>query len=288
MNYLHNNKCILCGSQQFEHVHKGVRGAADINVVKCQHCGLTQLDRFIGDLNKFYEESNMRPVEKTIQEIRNATYNDDYRRYIFVKNMIENKSLLDFGAGAGGFLSLTKNTAKYICGIELEKPMRKQIKEEDGTDCFTNIKEIEGKKFDIITMFHVLEHLPNPVETLQSLAKQLSDEGRIIIEVPNADDALLSLYNSQAFADFTYWMCHLYYYNNNSLSNIIKKSRLKVQFIEQIQRYPLANHLFWLSKSKPGGHQHWPSLCDMDLDRNYGKKLASLGIADTIIAIISK
>ena len=291
MKYIENNKCFLCGETSFNMIHKGVRGSNEINVIKCTHCGLVQLDKFIADLNAFYEESNMRPVSKTIKEIRNAAFDDDYRRFKFTRNMIENKSVLDFGAGGGGYACIANKTAESVFAIELEKNMQEAIKS-DGIPCFSSVDELikshPQKRFDCITMFHVLEHLQNPITVLKNLSDLLTENGRIIVEVPNADDALLSLYECEAFANFTYWMCHLYLYTNNTLSLLIEKAGLKLQVLEQIQRYPLANHLHWLSMKRPGGHQKWTSLCDVILDKNYGDKLARLGIADTIMVIIEK
>jgi len=291
MSFIANTKCFLCGSNHFSCIHKGVRGSKDINVIRCESCGLVQLDKFIDDIEKFYEESNMRPVQKTLNEIRATAYRDDYRRYLFTKSMIENRSVLDFGAGAGGFIKLCKECVKDICGIELEKIMQDAIIKE-GVPCFSGVKDLKQKmpekRFNIITLFHVLEHLQNPIRVLRLLADLLDNNGKIIIEVPNADDALLSTFKNDSFADFTYWMCHLYLYSNQTLKALIEKAGLKVKFIQQIQRYPLANHLYWLSHNKPGGHQEWGMLTDYELDKAYEDKIAKLGIADTIIAVVEK
>ena len=291
MSFIKNDKCYLCGANRFSIIHEGVRGSKDINVVKCKTCGLVQLDKFIDDIEKFYEESNMRPMQKSLKEIRTTAYQDDYRRYIFMRNMMENKSILDFGAGAGGFIKLCKECAKEIYGIELEKMMQDVIINE-GVPCFSTASELKQnlpeKRFDIITLFHVLEHLQKPVEILQSLAELLNDNGKMIIEVPNADDALLSIYRCNSFANFTYWMCHLYLYSNQTLKALIEKAGLKISFIQQIQRYPLSNHLYWLSNKKPGGHSVWGMLSDDNLDKAYGDKLAKLGIADTIVTVVEK
>lgn len=64
--------------------------------------------------------------------------------------------------------------------------------------------------FDVITMFHVFEHLKNPGKWLDEIARALKPRGILFIEVPNANDVLLSFYESEAFADFTYWSAHLY------------------------------------------------------------------------------
>lgn len=109
------------------------------------------------------------------------------------------------------------------------------------------------EKFDIITSFHVLEHLADPIGYLMDIKKHLKDDGEIILETPNADNALLSLYNIKEFADFTYWSPHIILYNYDTIRILAEKSGLKVKWNRQVQRYPLANHLYWLSVHEPGG-----------------------------------
>lgn len=70
----------------------------------------------------------------------------------------------------------------------------------------------------MITLFHAFEHLTDPGIWLDRFSEYLYSGGYLIIEAPNANDALLSLYESKAFADFTYWSAHLFLYTINSLS----------------------------------------------------------------------
>ena len=107
-------------------------------------------------------------------------------------------------------------------------------------------------RYDIITLFHVLEHMPDPRSSLISLGEKLHPHGELIIEVPNANDALLSLYQSPDFKKFAYWSCHLFVFNEYSLATLIRQAGYKVNYIKQNQRYPLSNHLHWLSRGKPG------------------------------------
>ncbi len=58
--------------------------------------------------------------------------------------------------------------------------------------------------------------------------------------------------------------------------------------MRQVQRYPLENHLYWLSQGKPGGHFRWSFMESDALNRQYGAMLANLGVADTIICGLSK
>ena len=113
------------------------------------------------------------------------------------------------------------------------------------------------KNYDLITAFHVFEHLSDPIFFLKKLSELLTKEGEIIIEVPNSDDALLTLYENIDFSNFTYWSQHLFLFNNKTIELLVRKAGLKLNWLKQIQRYPLSNHLYWLSKGKPGGHKVW-------------------------------
>jgi len=171
----------------------------------------------------------------------------------------------------------------------LEESLKKHFKENDLI-VWPSLEELIIKKeikFDLITAFHVFEHLAEPITILKNLSKLLTREGEIIIEVPSSDDALLTLYQNEEFSNFTYWSQHLYLFNNKTMEDLIKKSRLKLNWIKQIQRYPLSNHLYWLSKGKPGGQKIWTFFEDKELNDNYCKTLASIGKCDTILVSVS-
>ena len=79
----------------------------------------------------------------------------------------------------------------------------------------------------------------------------------------------------------------MYLFNNKTLADMVKISGLKLNWIKQIQRYSLSNHLFWLSKGKPGGHKVWPFFEDKELNEKYSQSLSSMGKCDTILASVS-
>jgi len=137
-------------------------------------------------------------------------------------------------------------------------------------------------------MFHVLEHISDPRSMLIELRKFLADEGQIIIEVPNAGDALLTLYQCEQFSHFTYWSCHLFLFTAKTLEMLFSQINLKVNYIKHVQRYPLSNHLYWIAKGRPGGHQKWHFLNSAELHASYEKQLAAIAKSDTIVASISK
>lgn len=273
--------CSLCQSKNITLRYPYVRDNKDIQVLECEECGLVFLSSFNHISDEFYEESGMLNGTVNLKKYRQQSFNDDQRRANELRSKIIGKKVLDFGCGAGGFLHLIQSHTKYAVGVELDKNINKAINDE-GIQCFANIEEIEGT-YDVITLFHVVEHLVNPKEILNQLKKYLNTNGIVIIEVPNADDALLTLYNSKPFADFTYWSCHVYLYNSFTLQQLVKQAGFKVKLVKQIQRYPLSNHLYWLSQGKPGGHNHFGFIDNIVLDKEYESTLAAIGKCDTLL-----
>ena len=106
----------------------------------------------------------------------------------------------------------------------------------------------------------------------------------MVIEVPSANDALLTFYDSDAFQRFTYWSQHLYLFTPSTLSKVLENAGLRVSAIQQYQRYPLSNHLYWLSNLSPGGHEKWSFLDNSALHEAYSQTLAQIGKCDTLIA----
>jgi hypothetical protein len=115
------------------------------------------------------------------------------------------------------------------------------------------------------------------------LARLLAKRGRLVVEVPSSEDALLTLYNNDAFQRFTYWSQHLFMFSAETLRRLALQAGLRAVSIQQFQRYPLCNHLHWLSRNRPGGHNEWPFLDTPALNEAYASSLAAIGKCDTLI-----
>ncbi|UZN08556.1 class I SAM-dependent methyltransferase [Leptospira santarosai] len=282
-------ECYLCKSVSRNKREGRVRDNPELDIWECNGCGLVYLSSLNHITEHHYENSGMHGSEvvSVLSWLRESDA-DDERRYNFLRSKLMDKRLLDFGCGAGGFLLKALKETSISEGIELELRLQEHYKEK-GLKVWTNLEKVinTNRKFDIITAFHVIEHLTDPRKTISQLASMLSDDGELIIEVPNSNDALLVLYESDAFSKFTYWSQHLFLFNNDTLAKLIKQSGLKLNWIKQVQRYSLSNHLYWLSKKKPGGHIHWSFLENKEIHRMYESQLASLGLCDTVIASVS-
>ena len=210
--------------------------------------------------------------------------NDDLRRTILFEKYLKNKDILDFGCGRGDFLKNLRNY-KSLSGVELSKDcinyIQKNIKKINMSSDINSFK----KKFDVITMFHVLEHIPQQIKTLKILKSKLKKKGKIIIEVPHAEDFLILQDDLKEFKSFTFWSEHLILHTFKSLKVFLLKAGFKNIKIEYYQRYNFLNHLHWFLKRKPYGHYLYKNSISDKLNLSYCKNLKKLGQTDTLIAI---
>ena len=280
--------CYLCNNSSFSLIKDRVRDRDDINVLKCDRCGLVFLDQKDHINSTFYEQGGM---GKTL-DLGNITGTTDHidteKRFKLHKELFINKKILDFGCGQGSLLKKIKTSgiAKELFALEPSNKHQENLK--GDFKVFPDIEEIPAESMDVITLFHVLEHIKDPLAVLNALYTKLAKTGKIIIEVPSSTDILVNLYDCRAFSDFTYWSCHLYLFNEKTLRILLEKTKFKINSIKQYQRYTLANHLHWLAKGKPAGHIEWDFLDDEILQAQYEKKLAEIGQCDSLIAIIEK
>ena len=281
--------CYLCQAKEFSYRSGSVRDNPDLKICECRGCGLVYLSSF--EHACLYEDSGMhggQPLD--IDKWLSITESDDERRFLYLKSLLAARSVLDFGCGAGGFLLKAKQVASKAYGVELERRLQDHFRKHgllvsENLDTLT--MEYGEEKFDIITLFHVLEHLPDPRSILTSLSRMLAEGGEMIIEVPHADDALLTLYECEPFSHFTYWSCHLFLFTVKTLEMLVMQAGLKLNYIKQVQRYPVSNHLYWLAEGKPGGHKVWRSLNSPELHAAYEKQLAEIGKCDTLVMSVS-
>lgn len=280
------SSCYLCGSKERQRRPGRVRDNAGQAIWQCAACGLVYLENEAARGSDFYVESGMHgEAPPDPQAWLREGERDDARRVGFLGGKLTGRRVLDFGCGAGGFLAKARTHASVVAGIEPERRLADHFTRL-GIPVHGSLAELPPEsRFDLITAFHVVEHLPDPRAVLRELAARLAGSAsELIVEVPSASDALLTLYGSRPFSEFTYWSCHLYLFDAATLRRLGEQAGLKVNFVRQVQRYPLSNHLYWLAAGRPGGHQAWSFLDSPELERAYEASLAAAGISDTLIA----
>lgn len=244
-------------------------------------------NHYVGDDE--YVSGNYRNQHKPLTNSSGIDYEDivdSERRYNSYRQFITAKDICDFGCGAGSFLKHAQSVSKSACGVELQKNFADELNEM-GINCYQSIQNIT-QPLDVITLFHCLEHLPDPTSILNELKKNLKNDGHgiLITEVPHARDFLIEHLKSNDFIEFTLWSQHLVLHTRESLRLLLADAGFKNIVIEGVQRYSISNHLHWLSNKKPGGHKSLLSALETpELIASYEKALARIDATDTIVAI---
>ena len=217
----------------------------------------------------------------------NVGHEDKLRRRELLQHVVSNRKWMDIGTGSGGILDELSPLASQTCAVEPQNIARVSLKKL-GYDVYPSIQSITQTNFDVVTLFHVFEHFTNPFEDLKLIFRKMAAQGKIIIEVPHAKDFLISFFEHESFKIFTFWSEHLILHTRQSLTIFLEKAGFEDIIVTACQRYPLANHFYWLSKDKPGGHQVWSILRTLELDSAYSQMLSQLDKTDTIIAVAKK
>ena len=287
-------KCAICKGEKFKKISMRVRDSSRYKIVKCQNCNLLQLSPrpSVDEDRKFYDQNRQsknigEPTDLKI--IRKKHLQDTIRRGEMVSRYVQkNNTILDIGSGYGFFLEEMYNRGYDITGVEISEEGRR-ISSKVTNVKVLNINLYENDTdlpiFDCITLFHVLEHVNDPIRFLKIIKKHLNNNGKLIIEVPNTDDILLDA--CKEYRDFFWQRAHLFYFNAETLKKIIQKAGFLMDNIFYVHRYSIENFMNWYILGKPQikkpkfqtkSSYKW-------LEDYYKKHLCEIGKSDILILI---
>ena len=140
------------------------------------------------------------------------------------KKFPEKGKLLDVGAGTGDFLAVAKKKGWKVKGIEPEISAREKASKK-GIKLYEDSTHFKSEKFDVITMWHVLEHVPDLKAQIIELELLLKKNGLLIIAVPN-----FKSYDAEYYKEF--WAAydvprHLYHFSRNSFKSVFSGTSFK-------------------------------------------------------------
>ena len=211
--------CILCEKNEFDIVSsKDAKNNALLKVVFCKGCGMIQQDPIPSEdaVNEYYSNEYREDYKKTFTPKTKHVYRAGklaLKRIKFLKerNILQG-NLLDVGAGGGEFTYLSSKLGFISEGIEPNVGYSNFAREEYGINIQTGHLSDVCQKFDLITMFHALEHIPNPIKTFKLLYELLNNEGNLFIEVPNIETKDASPHN-------IYFKAHIHYFSAATLTS---------------------------------------------------------------------
>ena len=139
------------------------------------------------------------------------------------------KDILDIGAGTGSFLLKMKKQGWQVSGIE-PNLKAKTIASNKGIHVYSQLKELEGKKFSVITLWHVLEHIPDPEEAVAKIAALMDQNGIVVVAVPNFNS-----FDAHHYKEF--WAAfdvprHLSHFSKKAIAAIFGTYGFKIKVIK--------------------------------------------------------
>lgn len=231
--------CPICNNTNFKAYKtcKDYTSSGEIfEISECNSCGFTFTNPIPEEkeIGKYYKSeeyishSNTSKgiVNKLYQIVRNITLD---KKVKLLKSLTSNRNLLDIGSGTGEFLNHAQKNGFNVEGIEPSEIGRKQSLEnfniavsEEGA-----MKNFEDEEFDVITMWHVLEHVYHLNERIETIDRILNSKGYLIIAVPNR----LS-YDSTIYQE--HWAAydvprHLYHFRPNDIKNLFEKNKFELK-----------------------------------------------------------
>ena len=200
---------------------------------------LYTLPQPIENLGKYYESENYishtdgkkSVFERFYQIAKSINLNDKLK---LINKIANGKKILDYGCGVGDYLEHMQKNGYDVLGMEPNDSARKiaQSKLGENKVTSTEIEHINGK-FDVITLWHVLEHIPNLHEIIEQLKKHLKENGTLVIAVPNHQS-----YDAKYYGQ--YWAAydvprHLWHFTETSMHKLFNEFGMKIESVHPMK-----------------------------------------------------
>jgi SAM-dependent methyltransferase len=198
--------CDICNYTKFIKLIK----KNNINIMECKNCGLVFSELIPVNINDVY--SNQAYLTETIEAIDKESL---YRKERFGKERLKillkykkRGKLLDIGCGTGWFIELAKEYFNCF-GVEYSDDLIKYLIEKN-INVYKDIDDVKNK-YDLITLFDLIEHVPSPRKMLKNIYDNLiNDDGIILLFTPNYNS--ISFYKLGKQCSLLTPPAHLYYY----------------------------------------------------------------------------
>ncbi len=250
---LNLEKCIVCGSSHFEPflVCKDYTVSQEsFNIVSCKSCGFKFTNprpdnSVLGNYYKaesYVSHTNSKKgiVNKLYHAVRNYTLKSKIK---LVSSYVSRGTILDYGCGTGMFLGAIKKVGWETYGMEPDDDAR-TIAKENADNVFSDKDRIQtyitDKKFNAITLWHVLEHVTDMPETLSFFKNRLNKDGVLIIAVPNHIS-----FDAQYYKEF--WAAydvprHIHHFEAKTMTQLLDTAGFKL-----IETKPMKFDSFYVS-----------------------------------------
>ncbi len=204
-------------------------------VVSCSRCGLTSLERFPAPdvyesqyQEDYYSEETgarfLKPFEWALCVFRLL------RLHAILRRAPGPGSILDVGCGRGDLLEVFKARGWRVLGTQVSRTAARAARKKRGVEVVCGELPdlgLDARRFDVITFFHVLEHLTAPDRYLRAARDLLADGGLLVVEVPDCSSPGFRALGVRSFCfDYPH---HLVFFTSDSLRGLLERCGLRVE-----------------------------------------------------------
>ena len=229
MTIISYDKCPLCKSnaikKRFTCIDKFATGE-QFDIYECDSCGLAftqnipdekEIDRYYESPTYISHSNTSKGIVNTIYHIVRRTMLRNKARLVERLTLLKNGKILDYGAGTGHFARTMESRGWDVTAIEKNSKARELASSEFGFEMqgIEGLGNIKDRELDVVTMWHVMEHIQDPDKMWSELYRILDDTGIAVIAVPNCIS-----YDAQKYKE--YWAAydvprHLWHFTSSSI-----------------------------------------------------------------------
>jgi len=257
--------CPICEASSFREVFKApyFRGDDELFSIKeCDSCHfwVTSPRPEDSELEKYYDFENYISHNNSSESVMDKAYhivrNYSLKKKVSLINRLDNgsKQLLDYGAGTGHFLAAAEESGWEVKGVEISAEARVVAQDSNGVELKSPESfEFVEERFSVVTLWHVLEHLPDLNKNLETFYKTLKSGGKLVIAVPNHES-----YDSQKYGNR--WAAldlplHLWHFKKKNIADLAKKHGFKLMEVNNMPfdsfYVSLLSERIWDKKGNP-------------------------------------
>ena len=222
-----NKKNLLCETKDYLVTGERFKVYLDQNNI----IGKTHPVPQIEEMDKYYESEDYYPHSLNKKNLLTFLYKI-IRKYMRLKKLMwmrgylkNSTSVLDYGCGSGDFVKYLRSKSIDAYGYEPNYNFCEH-------DFLTNREGWKNKKYEVIVLWHVLEHIHNPFDLIQSLKKRLNKKGKILIAIPN-----FKSFDSKYYGKF--WAGydtprHLWHFSRKGMGLVAKENNFKILKVKSL------------------------------------------------------
>jgi len=226
--------CLLCGVRNIIPLNSFILNGFEFHTVRCNNDGMMWLDpqpekAFYDYIyrNLYHKSSHDDPLYE--QAVLNVQYDPELLkktaeiRLNDIERFVKKGSLLEIGFGNPYTLMEAEKRGWETFGVEADKGCISALKKSGMSGIAGTIFDVEEtRKFSVIVMYSVIEHIPDPVSYLQKACKLLVNEGLLVLRLPDTD----------ASGPKVSLIAHLYHFNSHTIMLFLRKCGFEPKCID--------------------------------------------------------